>query len=283
MPTYFAPDSDSSRLAMLNRTQQTGLQDRAAGKNTLSQETLDSVQSFIPQFEAALHDVNARLGERIQSTHAANTAVETLKNYIRDIWELVRRRTRRENLESAYLRFYLLTANGRSPHLTSRDEWLTMGRSLIQGDMAAVAAGFPTVANPGVTELQTALDAAAAAVNNIALFDRAYDDAQKSLAELRVQADDLCQRVISELRFTLYNLDPASQRRVMRTYGARYRLRSGEPADSHLSDDAAADEAVVEMGLPEETAVLESLVAPVPGSQLVGEAVPAANGNGVYA
>ncbi|NKQ35549.1 MAG: hypothetical protein HF973_08035 [Chloroflexi bacterium] len=93
MPTYFAPDSDSSRLAMLNRTQQTGSQDRAAGKNTISQETLDSVQSFIPQFEAALHDVNARLSERIQSTNIANTAVETLKNYIRDIWEQTRRRT----------------------------------------------------------------------------------------------------------------------------------------------------------------------------------------------
>ena len=283
MPNYFAPDSDNSRLAMLNRTQQTGSQDRAAGKSTISQETLDSVQSFIPQFEAALHDVNARLSERIQSTNTANTAVDTLKTYIRDIWEQTRRRTRRENLEPAYLRFYQLTANGRSPNLTSRDEWLNMGRSLIQGDAAAVAAGFPAVVNPSVAELQTALDTAATAVNNIAAYDRAYDDAQKSLAELRLQADDLCQRTISELRFTLYNLDPASRRRIMRTYGARYRLRPGELMNGDVPGDNVPEEGAAGMKIPEETGVLESLAVPAQSSQLVGKDVPAANGNGVYA
>ncbi|NKQ35550.1 MAG: hypothetical protein HF973_08040 [Chloroflexi bacterium] len=158
-----------------------------------------------------------------------------------------------------------------------------MGRSLIQGDAAAVAAGFPAVVNPSVTELQTALAAAETAVNDIALYDRAYDDAQKSLADLRPQADDLCQRIVSELRFTLYNLDPASQRRVMRTYGARYRLRPGEALDGDLPGDVVPEETAAGIEMPEETAVPESLIAPTSGSQLVGEAVPAANGSGVYA
>ncbi len=42
---------------------------------------------------------------------------------------------------------------------------------------------------------------------------------------------------MAELRFHLRKLEASSQRRVMRTYGARYDYLKGEPADA---DDAAA-------------------------------------------
>lgn len=282
MSSYFAPDSDPSRLAMLNRTRLTGEQDRAAGKNIISQETLDSIQSFIPQFEGAINAVNARLGERIQNTNAVNAALDTLKIYIRDSWEQARRRARRENLDPGYLRFYHLTSSGHSPTLTGRDEWLNMGRSLIEGDAAAVAAGFPAMALPSAAELQTVLDNAQTAVDSIARFDRAVDNAQKELAGLRLQADDLCLRIISELRFTLYNLEPASQRRIMRTYGARFRYRGGEPADEEQpGDDLPPEENAASAGL-QETAVLEGSSPLAYDNQLNGEAVPV-NGHGVPA
>ncbi len=50
--------------------------------------------------------------------------------------------------------------------------------------------------------------------------------------ELREQADDLIDDIAAELRFNLRKKDPASRRRIMRTYGVKYRYLKGEPVEA---------------------------------------------------
>ncbi|HUT78521.1 MAG TPA: AAA family ATPase [Polyangia bacterium] len=50
--------------------------------------------------------------------------------------------------------------------------------------------------------------------------------------------------VMAELRFRLRKLEAASQRRVMRTYGARYTYLKGEPADADEPAAKAAEKVV---------------------------------------
>jgi hypothetical protein len=48
---------------------------------------------------------------------------------------------------------------------------------------------------------------------------------------MRAQADELIADIMAELRLTLRKLDQLSQRRIQRSYGARFKYLQGEPVD----------------------------------------------------
>ena len=103
---------------------------------------------------------------------------------------------------------------------------------MVQGDAAAVAAGFPAMINPSATELKAQIDNARTEAADVAGADRAYDEAQEAAENLREHADDLIDDIAAELRFNLRKKDPASRRRIMRTYGVKYRYLKGEPVEA---------------------------------------------------
>lgn len=92
--------------------------------------------------------------------------------------------------------------------------------------------------NPSAAQLQAVLAATMTKAEDVAMADRAYDEAQEAVAALRPQADELIEEVMAELRFNLRKKEPPSQRRIMRTCGARFRYLEGEPVDP--DDEPAA-------------------------------------------
>ena len=58
-----------------------------------------------------------------------------------------------------------------------------------------------------------------------------YDESQAKIAGMRKQADELIADIMAELRLTLRKMDAPSQRRVMRSYGARFSYLKGEQVD----------------------------------------------------
>lgn len=239
MPYYDAPSNDVQRLAFLQRAHATGLQDVAAGAGLVNQETLDAIAAFLPGFQAAMGAVSARLGARAKETQERLEAIERVKLYTRDLWEVVKRRVRRLDQPAAVLSFYRLPLDGTVPNPTTQEDWLAMAAQVVGGDTEAVAAGYPAMVNPSAAELQAVLDAALSEAADVAAADRAYDQAQAAVAALRPQADELLEEVMADLRYRLRKEDAPSQRRVMRTYGARFRYLPGEPLDS---DDTPVDE-----------------------------------------
>jgi len=239
MPYYEVPASDIYRLAFLQRAHATGLQDVADGAGLVNQETLDAIAAFLPGFQAAMGAVSARLGARAKETQERLEAVERVKLYTRDLWEVVKRRVRRLDQPAAVLSFYRLPLDGTVPNPTTQEDWLALAAQVVGGDAEAVAAGYPAMANPSAAELQAVLDAALSEAADVAAADRAYDQAQAAVAALRPQADELLEEVMADLRYRLRKEDAPSQRRVMRTYGARFRYLPGEPLDP---DDTPVDE-----------------------------------------
>jgi hypothetical protein len=247
MPYYDAPSNDVQRLAFLQRAYATGLQDVAAGAGLVNQETLDALAAFLPGFQAAMGAVSARLGARAKETQERVEAVEQVKLYTRDLWEVVKRRVRRLNQPAAVLSFYQLPLDGSVPNPTTQEDWLALAAQVVGGDAEAVAAGYPATVSPSAAELQAVLAAAVSEAADVTAADRAYDLAQAAVAALRSQADGLLEEVMADLRYRLRKLDAPSQRRIMRTYGARFRYLPGEPVDP---DDP---------GTPEDETPIETL------------------------
>lgn len=240
MPYYNAPSNDAQRLTFLTRSVETGPADVAAGNAYVSQETLDAISALLPQFEAAVNAVSDKLGSRSKEVREQAIAIEQIKTYTRDTWEVIKRRARRLGQPAEVLQFYQLPLSGVTPNPSTQEEWLALAAQVVQGDANAVAAGYPPALDPSAADLAAVLEATKSEVKDVAMADRAYNEAQKAVAALRPQADELIADVVAELRFTLRKEEASNQRRMMRTYGARFRYLEGEPLDP--GDEVVADE-----------------------------------------
>ena len=237
MSKYQPPRSDAERLSMLKRSLETGQADRTASLNYLEQDILSQMNLFIPRFSAALEAVGAALGHRSKEVREKDEAVGFVQVYLRDFWEVLKRRVNRENQPAEVLTYYKLPLDGTIPTLSSADLWLTQAASVAQGDGLAVAAGYETMANPSAAKLQEVLAVAIAEVGDVAGADRVLDQAQERLALLRGEADTLLQEVMAQLRFQLRKKDESSQRRIMRSYGALFTTSAGEPTEEVVTPD----------------------------------------------
>lgn len=237
MPVYQAPQSDAQRLDALRAITATGPQDIAAGKTYVDQDTLDAVATRLAQFETAYFALSSKLSGRAREVSEKDLALTKLQTYVRDFWDVMRRRNTRMEYPVSVLNFFGLPQDGLSPKPTQEKEWITWAELAVKGDTEAVTAGYPAMSNPTAAEVQTILTAYQTQAADIAPADRAYDDAQAAVAALRPQTDELIQDVMDQLRFALRKLDGPSQRRIMRSYGAYFRPLPGEVVEEETGGE----------------------------------------------
>lgn len=240
MPTYVVPQGDAARLFFLKSTLNAGPQDTQAGNAYVDADTLTAIGTFTPRFESAYHIVNTRLAERIRETQGKTSALADLETYVRDFWEVLKRMVVRRKLSLALLAYFGLGQDGSVPKSAGETSWLDFAAQIEKGAAEAVAAGYPAMSNPSAADVVEALTRAQAELNQVSGFDRAYDQAQEDVAELRVQADAHIQEVMAQLRFTLRKKDEPSQRRIMRSYGAKFAYGPGETPDEEPAPEPVA-------------------------------------------
>jgi len=231
MPFFVAPHSDEARLAFLEKTEATATQDQAAGNSLLSAELLSEIHEFLTVFTDKVKALTETLGARIKETREAQQSIDLLTIYLRDLWEVLKRRVTRLNQPAEILTYYQLPLDGIIPKPASRDEWLKLADLVVAGEATAVAKGYPPMQNPSVDELKVVLATTRKEISEIAPADRTYDAAQQAVAALRPKADELISEIMDELRFKLRRRDASGQRRVMRSYGANFKYLPGEPIE----------------------------------------------------
>lgn len=247
MATMKKISSDRNRLALLQQSADRGAADMAAGRPYLSQEKIDALNAFIPQFEAARQQMQISKAQRSNQLHQANEAINSLKKHVRDIWGSVRRQVSRQDLPADVFNYYRLPQDGVNPVLTGRMAWLTMAADIITGDDEATTAGYPPVTNPRTGQLQTALDLAQAELAQNHVVQQNYYAAQDALWSRRIEADGLIRDVLAELRYVLRQETAVRREQIMQLYGVAY--ESGPdllPEDGEFPVEGAAEEIVTE-------------------------------------
>jgi hypothetical protein len=239
MPTLRIPHSDVGRLTFLRTASQKAFEDYGHNLFYISPETVNELTEFLNIFDLAFLKVSAAVGEQSREVAESEAAIAELRAVLDDLWEVLRRRVRRNGEPVGVLRFYGLDMDGDPPDLDSHEEWLELAQQVIEGDAEAVVAGYGTSVCPTVAELQVALDSAQKELADVTPAERELNDAQKAVFSLRQQADDLILDIIAELRFHSRKEDAVSQRHLLRTYGASYRYQPGEVRDM---DDVEEEE-----------------------------------------
>lgn len=231
MPTFVQPSNDTARAAFLNTALGAARSDQTAGNLYVLPDTYEQLQAFAPEFESKVTTINQRLSTRSKELDEGNSALDELTRYVRDGFEVLRRQVVRCNLPAHVLTSHGLPLDGKTPHPSTASEWLTIARTFLDGARKVKAEGFPVISCPAPEEIETVLQKADKEHAEVAAADRAYDEAQQEMADARRQADELIGDIMAELRLTLRKMDSPSQRRVMRSYGARFMYAAGEPVD----------------------------------------------------
>jgi hypothetical protein len=269
MSSVKALNSDRERLAILQTAADTGAKDRAAGRNYIEQATIDGLLAFVAEFEAATEQVNQRKAAYHRAVMEAKQRTSELATQVRGLCSFVRWQVRCQKANSELLTYYQFPVSASIRYPTRRGEWIALAGQLLQGDAAAVEAGYPGADNREL--LQTSYEAAVAAEDAVETATQELVAARQARKELRQEAYRLYRGLLSELRHTLRELDPVDRREIMRTYGVRFRSSGAGQPNS------------VDVATPE-SAPVESGSAPVTGTGFQTlEAAVLVNGNGVVA
>ncbi len=245
MPNYTSPGNDHGRIAFLNSTVGAGESDKSSGKEYVLEDTFNALRTFAPEFEKKVTTLTQNLSTRSKEIDERNSALDILSTYTRDGFEVARRQVNRLNLPAHVLQLYGLPLDGKTPYPSTPVEWITIAKTFVEGAKKVKEEGFPAVTCPSAESIEEKFVAAKKEYDDVAAADRGYDDAQHGIADMRAQADELIGDVMAELRLTLRKLDQSSQRRIMRSYGAKFKYLKGETVDPDdndpITNEAAQD------------------------------------------
>lgn len=243
MPKRYPSDSDFARSQLLQASLNQTQQQVTAGKTSyLNDAQLAELNTFVEAFTTAVDNTNKALGTRVREVEEKDAVIGKLISYIRDFWEVLIRRTYREEHSVEVLRLYGLTTEGARPNPSREADWLTWAKTILEGELQAVEAGYPPMQNPDTTGLSTLLSQAQKEVADVTIADTAYQEAQQTLANLRPQAQAWEDEIVAQVLHGTRQLEPSAQRRVARRYGVRYAYLPDEPVDDGDTDGVVLGE-----------------------------------------
>ena len=163
-----------------------------------------------------------------------DAAIQLMEWHVRDAWAGLKRRVRRQGLKTAVLVYYGLPESGELPNSARQQDWLSYAQEAIAGDDEAAAAGFERLREPNQAEIEAAYTAANTLYLAVPAADLAYDMAQKAVADLRPQVDEVLADVVRDMRYNLAiaKMDKESERRIMRGYGFDFITRTSTPEEA---------------------------------------------------
>jgi len=236
MAFFVKPTSHLGRYIFLVKAAATGQMDIDAGRIYIPQTLVNLVLTFLPSYKTLIDALLPFQAAFSKETREKNEALVLLQWHVLDVWEVLRRRVRRRGEPKEVLTFYGLPLDGKNPSFNSEIDWINAAQTIIDGDAAAVLASHDAMTNPSAADVQTALDSFKTEAAEVPPADRNLDLALAAAEAQVPAAGALIDDVMAELRHTHRKLSFPSQRRIMRTYGARFYFEKGEPNEGFHSE-----------------------------------------------
>ncbi len=238
------PESDDGRISTLTKAITIGPSDRAAGREYISQALIASIAALlndqssqspgdlgVPGYTTRVRILTAKRAKLMKETGEAATAWETVEHWVRDFWEVLKRRTSRLKHDHSVLAYFKLPEDGSLPELNNREDVENACQSVIDGEAAAVAASFPPMANPSAAEVAFRQADARRETGEVTAPTREVEGALRDVQEVRPKAIELVDDLAAELRFNLRRMEPGAARDIMRSYGFMFEFDPGETPD----------------------------------------------------
>ncbi|MBI9063478.1 MAG: hypothetical protein JEZ14_15960 [Marinilabiliaceae bacterium] len=238
MPRLRKPEAALARLVFFKQVVETSEKDTGGKGPYVSAATVERTKQFIPGLESGLGNISQFTSLTQKEIREKNQAMTVLKVYIRDFWEVLKRRVYREQLPLDLFALFQLPKSGKVPALSSNRECLEMAELIIKGEAVALESGYAPMTNPDVSQLSEKLDIARKELKDVSEADLQLDKVQESVSGLMPEAKKLVDRIIAELEFNLYEKEDAGKRRIMRNYGVQYEVTKNEVQEEDIETSA---------------------------------------------
>lgn len=227
MPIYNPPSSDPDRLSTLEAIYKTSAADTVDARR-LPAEDRTKIGTFLTNYRPVVQKLIEVSAERAREVSEKDKAQVKLETYVRDFLVVLKRRTVRLEHEVAVLVHYGLPQSGDLPALRAAADVVTAAGEIIAGEVQAVEAGFPAMANPSAAEVAAVLAAFQDEADDVAPADTAVREAQLEAAKLRAEADELIDDAKENIAHSLRKEAAPAVRRVLRLFGFKFTPSPGE-------------------------------------------------------
>ncbi len=224
MPVVAKVQNDKSRVGLLSTTEDFVTKiSTSGGEIHISQRSVNLASSLIPGYREMILQVNSEKENRGREIEERNVAVKKCDTYNRHFFSALKNRVSREELPLSILSLYGLPTSGIIPHARTASDIVEITKSLISADAEAVVKGYEAMANPSAAQLEAVLQEAEKEMNDAVDSDSKVNSKESQLADIRDEADELISEIIAELRFNLRREEEVDQRRIMRSYGVKFK------------------------------------------------------------
>ncbi len=232
--------NDTQRLTHLRTIATMAGETGATGELLLAAPLSEEAAELAASLAAATTSYNA-LSHAVRKARAARRAhLDRLIPLTRAFLAVLKQRIRIGRLPAPVMTLFDLPQSGTRRRPNDQRHWKASAKALIEGDIAAEAAGFPRMVEPAREELVAILTALAPIERTIETEELALIAAQRALTAQRERAMDLLTRVGRYLGFSLSGENPEKRRRIMRVYGYAF---VGDPTATDEGSQANAAEA----------------------------------------
>jgi len=234
MPYRRLPNTDNARHKALLKAYHKG-KETPPFKLAFSQSTYQRIVSFLSGFEKTITQQKSALTNQIERNKEYLNLQKKAKLYISHFIQVVNMAIQRGEISGSILDFYKLNGYSRKlPPMNSEEEIIKWGEKIIEGEKQRVRKGMSPITNPTIAVVKVRYEKFLEAYRNQKNLQLANNRAQKDVADLRPEADDIILNVWNEVEESFKDLPDDLRREKATEYGLVYVYRKNELSEQNL-------------------------------------------------
>lgn len=228
MPYRRLPNTDSARLKSLKSAYDRG-KDLPPFKLAFSPTSFRKIQAILPGFEIAIQEHRNSLNIQSEKNKEYQKRLKKVKLYISHFIQVVHMGLSRGDLpESTLTYFGLEECDRKVPSLSTEEEIIYWGKTLIDGEHERGLIGLHPITNPTIAVLKVHYDKFMENHNYQNSLKKKSQHAQEELNHKRGQVDGVIQQIWNEVENTFNDLPEEMKRVKASEYGLVYVFRKNE-------------------------------------------------------
>ena len=228
MPYRRLPNTDLARLRAIEAGLELGKR-TALKQLAFSQQTLEKLQMFYPNFLGAIRQLNLSKQNQFERSKEYGEVFRKTKLYLSHFLQVVNFAIAREEMKPDAIEFYGLKANSKAtPPLNLEAHVLEWGERIIEGEQKRILKGGSPIYSPSIALVKVHYEEFKEAYRQQKLLQNNTNRASVKVAELREQADGLIQQMWNEVENSLIHLSDDEKREKASRYGIVYVYRASE-------------------------------------------------------
>lgn len=228
MPYRRLPNTDQARLRALEKAYNTFIYE-GLSKVPFSENSLQTLQIFLPRFQHALVNLDAARNNQIKKNKEYLENCRKARMYLSHYIQVMNMAISRNEVKPAIRSFYELhNFENTLPPLTSDKDLLKWGKTIIDGDLKRIMSGGTPFYNPSIAVVKVHYEKFVEAYRFQRSLQNTTDRFSSLVNELRDEADRLIQQIWNEIEETFNFGSDLFKRENAGKYGVVYVFRKTE-------------------------------------------------------